>query len=810
MSDRVAEEFATVLQQYQLNKHANSLSPFEFVNHFKSIAASRSLELSDRTESDKFISYDLETKLWHLIDILYQFRHTASESELLPENSYTSDTIKQHNFLTKNKKIREISLIINWLQENSRSVRTDSVNTTGKWQQTQLSISERDFKQSITLPTADDSTAETGLTSMDSDGPIRENSSVLIEDRVADSDNFKLIYKLITSRKIEEAIEVANETGNFTLSLILIGAVHDYIDPVVDQELFKSSEGESEMILDDINTGEPSGQRHKFLWRKTVYKLSQQPNIDHYERLIYNYLCGGDIADNLNEASGDWEEQLLIYLNQLYISKMQNYMDSKLSLTFSFPLPQSDSINEILNILLNNNPELSQHPIRVMCGGVMIEQVQALLHNTIKKLAKEDFTSNVHLNVDDYIMRIVTHLSIFLFLVGGQDSISEKDITMIISSYIKYLSTKKLQEFIPIYLSFIPNETDARECYSLFLSSLTDEEERSKQINIAKNFTDALAITAQANNLSSNSYTTNTETRSLDMPDMDDMDEGKMINVLRRTVERVMVETEDHYKLTGGPLVVIEEGVDDIDFKLYRSVEWFYESKMYEDAITASIVIFRRFLLCGKLSALKQFGQGKNFKQLIKDYDFEVNTKLLSSPSAKAKVSEEMKEELLQYETFIQGLTLIEDWKKFLRDNQINGISSLSGNNRNFWKSQHIHNSIEKVAASLNKLIFNWFKGLINSQERENNTNDVNLFREFRSIYVPYLVIEILQIYQYLRLNDWKYMRSAFQLINLVANEEDNDLLNCFVTSGRLKEFVVRCGEVSSIATEKGIKGIFY
>ena len=54
--------------------------------------------------------------------------------------------------------------------------------------------------------------------------------------------------------------------------------------------------------------------------------------------------------------------------------------------------------------------------------------------------------------------------------------------------YVSKLSELQLAELIPIYLSFIPDEKDARECYSLFLSSITDSEERSKQIAIAKKF----------------------------------------------------------------------------------------------------------------------------------------------------------------------------------------------------------------------------------------------------------------------------------------------------------------------------------
>ncbi|RCK59353.1 hypothetical protein Cantr_07357 [Candida viswanathii] len=86
--------------------------------------------------------------------------------------------------------------------------------------------------------------------------------------------------------------------------------------------------------------------------------------------------------------------------------------------------------------------------------------------------------------------------------------------------------------------------------------------------------------------------------------------------------------------------------VDETDFKLYRAVEWFYENQMYSDAIKASIVVIRRFLVNGKLSSLKQFAAGNNFKQLVTDYNVD-NV----GENGRDDITEETKEELLEYST---------------------------------------------------------------------------------------------------------------------------------------------------------------
>ena len=93
-----------------------------------------------------------------------------------------------------------------------------------------------------------------------------------------------------------------------------------------------------------------------------------------------------------------------------------------------------------------------------------------------------------------------------------------------------------------------------------------------------------------------------------DMVIVEDDDNNKLINVLRRTVERVMIETAPNYERQQNDPVIVkddESSVDEIDFKLYRAVEWFYENQMYGDAIKATIVVIRRFLINGKLASLK-------------------------------------------------------------------------------------------------------------------------------------------------------------------------------------------------------------
>ena len=74
---------------------------------------------------------------------------------------------------------------------------------------------------------------------------------------------------------------------------------------------------------------------------------------------------------------------------------------------------------------------------------------------------------------------------------------------------------------------------------------------------------------------------------------------------------------------------------------------------------------------------------------------------------------------------------------------------------------------------------------------------------------MPYLIIELITIYENARMKDWKYIRLAFNLIGEVANDGVNDYLKCFETSGRLQEFLAKVGQLSAIATEQGKQGLY-
>lgn len=782
LTESAETQFSHVLQNFRLANGA--ATPFDLIDSFIDISVKRSLAYGARgiQGNNDFTSWDLETKLWHLVKILYSFR--LAEAHITALKSYSSLAIKKDEYLSQNPSIKELQLIIEWLQFNSASPDLDSVSSkSSKWLHTKLAI------QNSTLNAlANPNTASNVAPSLDADAPLRSGFPIKPEDTDADSANYIAIYRLLLIGDMQKALDIANETGNFTLALIILGARHDFVDPVLDgvsSPDLESSDTASDTNMDDALPNVPSGLRHKLLWLQSVYKLSLEPGVSYHERLIYTFLCGGDTTENIKFATSSWEECLLVYLQQVFAHKIRHFLSAHtpaddVLANVVFPSPQQSSISTILNTLLRN-PALDSettNPFRVIMGSVMIDELGVFLHKSFKSPAHDDITSDPH------ILRLLCHLSVFLSLIGRHEG--AKTPTRILVRYISHLSDMELEELVPTYVSFIPDEKDARECYSLFLSSITNPAKRSKQLEIFR------ALEA------SNTFDSIATPASSATEDFAGESESKLQNVLKRTVERVMLETEDAYSKLDGFVVVEDENIDPVDIKLYRAVDWLYDKEMHEDAITATRVIFRRFLLTGRLKAIKEFSRQKNFRNVLKNYDLDLHTKSMGSDTPPMAVSEEEKEELLQYSVLVDTLTLLDEWKHFVYSN--------STSSAGFWKSKDFEKSIEKTINSLETIIRTWFSTLTKTCD---NDQSRAIFKEYRTIYIPYFIVELLQVLEQSRYSDWKYMRKAFLLVSEVANDKKNDFLSCFINCGRLNEFVSLTGKLAIVASERGMKGIF-
>lgn len=695
-------EFANALKDFMVSEFddGNPADPFAIVREFRSIAGEYAAA-SLSSNADSSFDWELEAKLWHLFELLLSFR--TSDQDLCPMevHRYNSSAVFEKQLLHQNRDLYQIWIIIVWIQSNMKVPERPSNLPISKWSNTIISG---------------------GLKSCDLDYPLRE-TAVQIDSRDKEEDSifFKYVYELLIAGKIEEAFEECKMSDNYTISMVLCG-MQVYVNPKVDTQ-----------VREEFETQQ--GIKRHALWRRTVYSLSLNTELNHYERAIYSFLAG-DIPSEEVKSSTGWDSGLLIYLNQILQIEVENYLTAEGKISkddLILPLPSHpNDLQTVLNRLSLAYPEESEHPIRVLMGGIILNTLESVLNSAVKLLIDmvQGQTMENDLAEKPYLLRIVTHMSILLDILSP-GLVSKRDKSKLITAYISIMKLRELYDVIPTYISFL-DEGETVEAYSFVLSTLEDPEIRKRQIELA-NF--------------------------LRLP---------ISNILRKTTERIFAETEEEY--TPGDEVSVTFDVSPVDRHLIFAVEWLLQGKLYVDAVDSVIAMSRRFLINGKIKSLEFFMKRNSLDDLLKNYELEVICQRNHEDKEDSK-----KREIQEYQRLINEFIKFEEWR--------NTVSKLNSDS-------NVPSLIEKFQ-QYSRGTFDLIKHFFVELSEHEDHPDKEIYHEIRSLYTPYLIIELHKelIEAAMLLKIPTFIQEALKFANLVANETDKIYL-LFQSSGKLKEYL--------------------
>ena len=244
-------KFANVLKDFKISSltEPGSRDVFDLVKDFRSIAGEGAMELANSSQDDtkeQFENWELEAKLWHLIELLVNYRTADLDLSKGDDNSQINDRGHTRTLLENNRSLYELWLIMVWIQSNVRvSERPDGMGSS-KWSNSVISGS---------------------LQSCDLDYPLR-NPDCKIDNRDKESDHtfFKYAYNLILAGKFDEVRKECEYTDNLGLALILCG-----LDSNTDL-----MEGEAA----DVKSQNEETIKGKALWRRAVHSLSLNTELD--------------------------------------------------------------------------------------------------------------------------------------------------------------------------------------------------------------------------------------------------------------------------------------------------------------------------------------------------------------------------------------------------------------------------------------------------------------------------------------------------------------------------------------------------
>lgn len=751
----IQNSFAQVLQNFRINFGENGLK--DVIHSLKVITYEQLLnaytDKSDDVTNDDVQTLTLESKLWSLMEALFDAKFA---SQMLKQNerskskelisskvetcSYTSVSLIKDNILHQNQLLLQLYAAFQSLSESSNLDSSKEIDSSklqsSKWLNTRLQI--QIGQNSNTL-----------ITHLDADSPLRENHNIDERDLESDEAFFRQAFQLLITGDIEKLIELCKVTNNWDFAMSCYGA-QNYVNPAID--------------LSDFNS-KPIGIKHGLLWRRCVYKATQATK-SKYQRACYGYLCG-DFTSSA-EAADTWDSKLIVYMNNFIQCTLDTEIlryyqrvgkADELDMIGSLPTPPraSTGISDILNKLAADPNEQiqrqSKHPMRVLIGSIISDNVGNLMKDALKLTENAAGLDTSEMNID--LFRILVHIAIILHLIYGESVITTQEYTKLLESYVKYLTSLGLYKEIPTYIAFIPDDDKLVEIYAQFLSSCEfSAEQRAYQIKLMQQL-----------NL-------NTDV------------------ILKSTVEKSFKISESSYPVDRE--VRLTDEITDEDRRFYQCIYWFYDSSMSSDCMEAIVMLFRRFLTCGKLQAAVEFLGTISLPSVINDYREKINIE--DGDNSNLVISESIMKELIEYQRLIEVFDALGKFTPAEED---------ASDDK---KTQSLR-EVAKLASSLDQLLKSWMYDLSNNYDLKRE--DREMYQELRRIYIPPIFISLFDLlvnYSYLGRDI--LFQQAMNLINLLADDKYK-FYEMFNSINALEPFLQKLSSISCEAYGKRKTGIY-
>lgn len=750
-STAVVEQFADALYDFQTDKDAD---PFDLIRQYKAIAG---LEAAQLLPDDPLAQqWLLEVKLWHLVELLESYRAHPPPLAAWAIPSYCLDAVVQRQYMMQHPDSYELWLVLEWLQEllmaddpgDDLEVFEQPVDN-AKWKHTREQI---EVATNVSL-----------VRELDADAVLRDRGGLDERDKRRDRVVFRGVYRLIQLGRLQDAIDLCHQLGNWAMAMVL-GGQQLYVDPVFDND----GDGDADMTdsLDEL----PSGNAHSAAWRRCVFQLAQDESLDVYERAVYLYVCGDVLRVALGLAD-TWESLLLVHTNGIVRQRLEQAVaDAGRLQASTIPMGRSclGSAEEVLETLASNAATVgvqARHPLRVLQGLVILNQVGAIVRTLLER-----FTAAVagelhaqHHNIvtqEPYLLRILTHLAIFLRTSVDPLLVDQQDFVRLLTVYALRMNFHRLYRHLPVYVLLLPS-LNVNKTYLFFLLQMPpDDDTRLEQLERA---------------------------RQLGMP---------LKSILGATLERVFGETEEAYEPHSLTTIDATNG-SHTDTMVLRAVEWFVLARMHTDAVQATLVLCRRFLLTGRLGALKQFATRNLIQQMLKAVDLQLFVGeqvggLSGSTDTAAALAE-----LLEYDRLTVALAMVDAW-----DDATRLLVSPAA-----WGLAHIGTMVETIATHIRALAGLWLASLeLQSRDTANGV----VYHDLRCLYIPHLVLELQRVLHTMavRTQQQLYLTQALELAELVA-QELTQLYALFLANSRLQEFVRQTAAVAADALAHGEHGLY-
>lgn len=552
-------------------------------------------------------------------------------------NPIMSDSQVIDTFYQKNGDIRQMQLVVDWLEQNAsddleKIEKEDKIQFYSEgphyWENTlhQLTTKKVGSKKELCLE-------------MDPDASTRTSKDIHELDREDEGRVMRYVFKYLRAGKLFVGKELAQKLGYHWLAACLEGwTLH-----------------QDENIGATIPGGRVDGNSRRDLWKYSCW-ASSSAGVSMYERALFGALSGNVAA--VLPVCGNWQDMLWAYFRasidcriemQLRLTNIEKPVTARTRDITSFT--KRESVDLPGEYWSNNRspPEIFREVEALIdrswcCEEQLYFYVQkAIIINDIdgaftvisELIKSQSERSDPALS---QLLRFSAHLVLFLRNIGLIQTEMQKQLyVLILDSYIGYLIECRALPIIASYVSKLPEDLQSIS-YSRFLKVLTDKTERKK----------ALALAREMN---------------MNVEEITKM----VVDRLRHDIQtQDIVDVSAVLDVTLSGLVSVP--TQETDRLLIGALDWLsIGAVQYIEALKQGNCLMRSFVSMGKIGAAKEVYRkipGDVIDGVMRTWKRKTNSN---------ELSQELKNftrEYLCFSAFFHAIESFNDWIRFFNDSK--------------------------------------------------------------------------------------------------------------------------------------------
>ncbi|KAI9597817.1 nuclear pore protein 84/107 [Syncephalis fuscata] len=543
------------------------------LEQFSAISMSHLEELRDQQNNTRYqnntdtdttlTNWEREWSTWRLLFAMYQERichkkELANNNTDMPMNPSDPTLATDVQIFTPlftmgsgHTALREYVIVKNWLQEVAPRFQPVGPRA-GYWFYTSR------FNGVAATGSLADPEATKIVHHLDPDAPSHQEFDKYL---------MRTLYEYLRRGQVNQAMDLCRKSDQSWRAASISGSTMYSDDSLVDR-----GDQDEEMLPPTKRQKGPQGNPRRLLWKSMCRQLSKNMDADIYERAMYALLVGE--VEPLLMVSQNWEDYLFAYYNAMIETELDQHLAQKRGKYQE--MLKSWTPEEIFDRLSKSDqPDIrasSVEPFHYIQSLVIQDQLDTLagaLSSNFTEL--NDFDENMQ-----HVLRFAAHWVIVMRQLKALP-FDHAAGDQIVRCYVDLLIAIKKNNLVAQYCALLPESLQIH-AYASFLRTLeqVSKDERYKYLQKARDcHMNVQAITVQVVQMILEAYKSST-------------DASLMFS--NRSVS----------------LTLIHSAVEENDQEQIRALEWlFFEPSQSKDAIIQASHLARRFLVLGKLNAVK-------------------------------------------------------------------------------------------------------------------------------------------------------------------------------------------------------------